>query len=50
MSYFVGHEIRNYGTFQTADGTAYDPGTVRIGIQQPEKFHGQSRKCFEQPK
>jgi len=35
MSYFVGQEIRNYGTFQTADGTAYDPGTVRIGIARP---------------
>jgi len=35
MSYYIGQEIRNYGTFATADGTAFDPGTVRFAIAQP---------------
>lgn len=35
MSYFIGQEIRSYGTFTDASGTAYDPGTVRFAMAVP---------------
>jgi hypothetical protein len=33
--YDIGQEIRNYGTFQTAAGAAFDPGTVRFSLATP---------------